>query len=91
MRPNTKLSAGLQMCIVALVFVAAATMPATAAQSSDDSQSRPSPRDVTKDRYIKGFDPAVLAAMKSLETRLDTLDDSAARVQQVNQADVVSC
>jgi integrase len=39
---------------------------------------------VTKDRYIKAFDPAVLAAMKSLETRLDTLDDSAARVQQVN-------
>jgi integrase len=26
---------------------------------------------VTRDRYIKAFDPAVLAAMKSLETRLD--------------------
>lgn len=39
---------------------------------------------VTKDRYIKAFDSAVLAAMKSLEARLDTLDDSAARVQQVN-------
>lgn len=39
---------------------------------------------VTKDRYIKAFDPAVLAAMKSLETRLDALNESAAIVQQVN-------
>jgi integrase len=39
---------------------------------------------VTKERYIKAFDPAVLAAMKSLEATLDTLDQSAARVQQVN-------
>lgn len=39
-----------------------------------------SPRTAT----IKAFDSAVLAAMKSLEARLDTLDDSAARVQQVN-------
>ncbi|MFZ0333297.1 MAG: hypothetical protein WAN10_14720 [Candidatus Acidiferrales bacterium] len=41
MRTNTKLSAVLQMCVVAFVFVAAATMPARAAQSTDDSQSRP--------------------------------------------------
>jgi integrase len=39
---------------------------------------------VTKERYIKAFDPAVLAAMKSLETTLDTLDQSSAIVQQVN-------
>jgi len=39
---------------------------------------------VTKDRYIKAFDPAVLAAMKSLESRLDALDECAAIVQQVN-------
>ncbi len=40
---------------------------------------------VTKDRYIKAFDPAVLAAMKTLETTLDTLKmQSAAIVQQAN-------
>ena len=39
---------------------------------------------VTKDRYIKVFDPAVLAAMKSLETTLDTLSQCSANVQQVN-------
>jgi len=39
---------------------------------------------VTKERYIKAFDPAVLAAMKSLETTLDTLDQCSANVQQVN-------
>ena len=39
---------------------------------------------VTKDRYIKAFDPAVLAAMKNLEATLDTLKQSAAIVQQVN-------
>lgn len=39
---------------------------------------------VTKDRYIKAFDPAVLAAMKALETTLDTLKQSAAIVQQAN-------
>ncbi len=39
---------------------------------------------VTKERYIKAFDPAVLAAMKSLETTLDTLDQCSATVQQVN-------
>jgi len=38
---------------------------------------------VTKERYIKAFDPAVLAAMKSLETTLDTLKQSSAIVQQV--------
>jgi hypothetical protein len=36
-------------------------------------------------RYIKAFDPAVLAAMKSLEATLDTLKmQSAAIVQQAN-------
>jgi site-specific recombinase XerD len=39
---------------------------------------------VTKERYIKAFDPAVLAATKSLETTLDTLDQCSANVQQVN-------
>ena len=39
---------------------------------------------VTKERYIKAFDPAVLAAMKSLETTLDTLNQCSAIVQQVN-------
>jgi hypothetical protein len=33
---------------------------------------------------IKAFDPAVLAAMKSLETSLDMLNDCSATVQQVN-------
>ncbi len=40
---------------------------------------------VTKDRCIKAFDPAVLAAMKSLETTLGTLEmQSAIIVQQAN-------
>jgi len=39
---------------------------------------------VTKERYIKAFDPAVLAAMKSLEASLDMLSDCSATVQQVN-------
>jgi integrase len=39
---------------------------------------------VTKDRYIKAFDPAVIAAMKALEATLDTLKQSAAIVQQMN-------
>jgi integrase len=39
---------------------------------------------VTKERYIKAFDPAVLAAMKSLETTLDALNECSAIVQQVN-------
>ena len=39
---------------------------------------------VTKERYIKAFDPAVLAAMKSLETSLDMLNECSANVQQVN-------
>jgi hypothetical protein len=39
---------------------------------------------VTKERYIKAFDPAVLAAMKSLETTLDTLNQCSANAQQVN-------
>lgn len=41
MPQNIKLSAVPQMCFVAFVFLAAATMPATATQSPDDSQSRP--------------------------------------------------
>ena len=39
---------------------------------------------VTKERYIKAFEPAVLAAMKSLETSLDALNNCSASVQQVN-------
>ncbi len=39
---------------------------------------------VTKDRYIKAFDPAVLAAMKKLETTLDALNQSAPVVHQMN-------
>jgi len=39
---------------------------------------------VTKERYIKAFDPAVLAAMKSLEASLDMLSDCSATVQQAN-------
>jgi hypothetical protein len=34
--------------------------------------------------YKGAFDPAVLAAMKTLETTLDTLKQSAAIVQQAN-------
>jgi Flp pilus assembly CpaF family ATPase len=39
---------------------------------------------VSKERYIKAFDPAVLAAMKSMEASLDMLNDCSATVQQVN-------
>jgi len=46
---------------------------------------------VTKERYIKAFDPAVLAAMKSMEATLDLLKTCSANVQQVNYAVVVSC
>ena len=35
-------------------------------------------------RYIKAFDPAVLAAMKTLETTLDDFHKCSATVQQVN-------
>jgi hypothetical protein len=41
MQPKTTLRAELQIFAVAFVFVAAATMPARAVQSSDDSQSQP--------------------------------------------------
>jgi hypothetical protein len=41
MRPMMKLNAGIQMSVVTLLFVAATMMPVAAAQSSDDSQSRP--------------------------------------------------
>jgi integrase len=39
--------------------------------------------DVTKERYIKAFDPSVLAAMKSLEATLDNSHKCSATVQQV--------
>jgi integrase len=39
---------------------------------------------VTKDRYIKAFDPAVLAAMKKLETTLDVLNQGAPIVHQIH-------
>jgi hypothetical protein len=39
---------------------------------------------VTKERNIKAFDPAVLAAMKSMEVSLDMLNNCSATVQQVN-------
>src|SRR5882724_5901098 len=37
---------------------------------------------VTKERYIKAFDPAVLTAMKSLETSLEMLNNCSATVRQ---------
>jgi len=39
---------------------------------------------VTKDRYIKAFDPAVLAAMRKLETTLGAIGESAPIVHQIN-------
>ena len=39
---------------------------------------------VTKDRYIKAFDPAVLAAMKRMETTLDAMKLCAPTVHQIN-------
>jgi integrase len=39
---------------------------------------------VTKDRYIKAFDPAIVAAMRKLEMTLDTMGQSAPRVHRVN-------
>jgi hypothetical protein len=39
---------------------------------------------VTKDRHIKAFDPAVLAAMKRMETTLDAMKLCAPTVQQIN-------
>jgi integrase len=39
---------------------------------------------VTKDRYIKAFDPAVPAAMKRLEATLDVVSQSAPRVHRIN-------
>jgi hypothetical protein len=46
---------------------------------------------VTKDRYIKAFDPAVMAAMKKLEATVDLVNQSALRVHQFSRAVVVSC
>jgi hypothetical protein len=40
--------------------------------------------DFCLERYIKAFDPAVLAAMKSVQASLDMLNDCSATVQQVN-------
>ena len=39
---------------------------------------------VTKDRYIKAFDPAVLEAMRRMQATLDVLESSPAIVQQVS-------
>jgi integrase len=39
---------------------------------------------VTKERYIKAFDPAALAAMRKLETSLDAISQSAPKVHQIN-------
>ena len=39
---------------------------------------------VTKDRYPKAFDPAVLAAMKKLEASSDVVSQSAPRVHRIN-------
>jgi integrase len=39
---------------------------------------------VTKDRYIKAFDPAALAAMKRMETTLDAMKVCAPTVHQIN-------
>jgi integrase len=39
---------------------------------------------VTKERYIKAFDPVVVAAMKKLEATLDILGQSAPIVHQMN-------
>jgi hypothetical protein len=38
---------------------------------------------VRKDRYIKAFDPAVMAAMKKLEATVDLVNQSAPRVHQI--------
>lgn len=38
---------------------------------------------VTKEHYIKAFDPAVLAAMKSMEATLDAMNACAPRVHQI--------
>ena|SRR5215472_10376190 len=39
---------------------------------------------VTKERYIKVFDPAVLEAMQRMQATLDVLEKSPATVQQIN-------
>ena len=39
---------------------------------------------VTKERYIKAFDPAVLDAMQRLQATVDVLERSPAIVQQMN-------
>ncbi len=39
---------------------------------------------VTRERYIKAFDPAVLAAMKSMEAALDVVSKCSPTAYQVN-------
>ena len=39
---------------------------------------------VTKDRYIKAFDPAVLEAMQRMQATVDVLEKSPVIVQQMN-------
>ena len=39
---------------------------------------------VTRERYIKAFDPAVLAAMKKMETTLDAINVCAPTVHHIN-------
>lgn len=39
---------------------------------------------VTKDRYIKAFDPAIMTAMQKMEKTLDAMGQSAPRVHHVN-------
>jgi len=40
---------------------------------------------VTKDRYIKAFDPAVIAAMKKMETTLDAINVCAPTAHHINE------
>jgi hypothetical protein len=39
---------------------------------------------VTKERYVKAFDPAVLEAMQRMQATVDVLEKSPAVVQQMN-------
>jgi hypothetical protein len=39
---------------------------------------------VTKERYIKAFDPAVLEAVQRMQATWDVLEKSPATVQQIN-------
>jgi integrase len=46
---------------------------------------------VTRERYIKAFDPAVLEAMQKMQTTLDALKAVASNGQQIYFEFVVSC